>query len=153
MQEKEEFFQELQQKTGKQVFNVAKILMKELADEDLQEKMAQSFVKKIDNLSKKDRQKIREQAEETDYSMHVSSRFDLSDDSKSRIEKSLRDKISSKIKLNFDSTDEFVCGINLQIDGHKVVWTVDEYLQNLEDEFEEELKNRFESTKKANENE
>lgn len=143
-QERDEFLRELRTKVGDQVYSISRRVLKDLSDEDLEKQIISVFIDRIQKMGEDEQTEIADFVKNSDEKIQINSAFEIADDFKNKIEKALAEKISKKIELKFDITEEIICGIEMKLNGKKVEWSVDNYLSALEESFnrviEEEVK-------------
>ncbi|NCT41275.1 MAG: F0F1 ATP synthase subunit B [Alphaproteobacteria bacterium] len=109
--------------TKEQVFALSSKVLGELADATLEERMVAVFIKRLHALNDK------EKAAFASDSAIITSAFALP----SAQQKALKAEIKSDT-LKFKITPELVSGIELSANGHKLAWSVSDYLETLEKE-------------------
>jgi F-type H+-transporting ATPase subunit b len=57
--------------------------------------------------------------------------FDLPDGARRQVEAAVRDEFSDASEVQFHSSQDLICGIELRAGGYKLAWSVDEYLDAL----------------------
>ena len=136
--EKDSFLKGLKSRSMEYVCALADKMLKDLGDEELEERIAAVFVRKIAELSSKEKADFGGFITSEKKPLSISSSFELAD--------ATRRKISDAIKNNLDYQGEIVfeiqkglCGIELKTRGYTLAWNVKDYLA----EFEEKLAGVF----------
>ena len=114
---------DIARQTKEQVFAAASKVLIDLADTTLQDRMIAVFIKNLQGLSKQDKDAL-----SCDTAV-IASAFTLSSAQK----KSLKDEIKTET-LKFKIVPELVSGIELSVQGHKLAWSISNYLETLEQE-------------------
>jgi outer membrane biosynthesis protein TonB len=61
----------------------------------------------------------------------VRSAFDLPADQRAAIQNALNETFSAVVRINFEDSQDVVCGIELTANGQKVAWSIASYLTEL----------------------
>ena len=106
-----------------QVFAISSKVLGDLADATLEERMIGVFISHLRALSDKNR------AELSSDSAVITSAFALSQAQ----QKAIKSELSAK-SLKFKVAPELMGGIELSANGHKLAWSISDYLETLEKE-------------------
>lgn len=123
--------QEIVLRTQQEVFAIARKTLMDLADVSLEELASAVFVSRLaemDNHAKAEITAIKD----TSNSVLVRSAFDLPQKQRTAIQNSLNETFSAEINLQFETTPGFIAGIELNVNGYKVAWSIAEYLSSME---------------------
>jgi F-type H+-transporting ATPase subunit b len=149
--EQQEFLRELQQKIGDQVYAISRRVLKDLASEDLEKQIIAAFIDRVQDMDEEEQSDISGFVKEKDNVIQINSAFEISYDLHDQIEKALEKKLSQKAKFNFDVGGDMICGVEMKLDGQKVVWSIDSYLSALEERFKETMKEQVKEKKEEEE--
>jgi F-type H+-transporting ATPase subunit b len=133
-QQREDVLQNLRRKVGRHVFDVSRKILHELADDDLEKRLIQGFLHRLSNLDQSERETLFKQIKNTDEPAIVRSVFEISDSSKQKIEKTLADFTEGEFEVQFKSSEDLICGIEIHANGQKLGWSIDAYLRDLEED-------------------
>jgi len=61
----------------------------------------------------------------------VQSAFDIATDTQSKIEQALKQQITNGFTIRYMTQPDVVSGIELRVNGHKIAWSLNEYLETL----------------------
>lgn len=109
--------------TKAQVFALASKVLGDLADTTLEERMIAVFITRLQALSDKEKSTF------SSESVIVTSAFALS----SAQQKALKAEIKAD-SVKFKVMPELLSGIELSANGHKLAWSISDYLETLEQE-------------------
>lgn len=140
--EQERFLQELQQYAGEQVYTVARRALSDLANADLEQQVVAVFIERLRGLSEEDVQAFLNMLPEQEA--EVRSTFPLSETSRDGIRQTLRTELDVDITPHFVVDEALVCGVTLRVDGRRVAWNIDNYLNRLESDTRAKLEETFE---------
>jgi F-type H+-transporting ATPase subunit b len=138
--QREIFISELQKKAGKRVFSISRQVLKDLADSELEHQMTVSFLKYMENLEKDKREFLEKSYETTEKPVVLESTFILDEEIRGDFSSAVKKLLGQNVQVNFEKTEDIICGLILHIDGEKISWNIDSYLEGLKDEFMEFLK-------------
>lgn len=131
--ERESFTRELRRHVAVQAGMVARRCLEELADARLEELAWAVFLKKLENLPAEDLTRLK-QAALSAGSMQVTSAFALSDEMLQKLKGRLEALTAAETLLEHRQEPGLVCGLELEAGGHRVAWSVESYLENVEQE-------------------
>ena len=125
------FLKDLGERATKEVFAVTRQALKDLADKDLEQQMVDVFVKRIKELDKEERDLIAESIESSGKVL-VTSAFNIPEDSQTKIFQAIKEHISGESHGEYQISPDVISGIELRTVGHKIAWSLDNYLASLE---------------------
>ena len=121
--ELDDLSEDIVRQTKEQVFAVAAKVLSDLADSSLEERMFSVFVKRLQSLNKKDRSAL------SSNTAIINSAFNLSQDQQNILKNELEIKT-----LRFKVVPELLSGIELSVNGHKLAWSISDYLETMKQE-------------------
>ncbi|GET43402.1 F0F1 ATP synthase subunit delta [Microseira wollei] len=132
------FMLELRHRASVQVQSAIRRALIDLANVDLEQQMIEVFIERIEKLNECALASL----DRNSNPIVVCSSFDIPDEARPKIIQAVRDKVPSHINLEFETEPELICGIELRASGYKLAWSVENYLDRLEESlsavFEEE---------------
>ena len=132
--ERANVFHELRRLTGMEVYAIARQVLKDLADEELEERMVQVLAKRIETLGREEREKIRTLTAEGEP-IRVFSAFALSQEARVRLDQAIHRGLGPDLSGAYETAEDVLSGCELRIDGYKVAWSAKDYLDTLEEKF------------------
>lgn len=140
--EKETFIFELRRRIGQQACSIARRCLQDLADSHLEALIWDLFLKKIDKLSEDGRSALQEGLAKDDHKLVLRSAFEAPDEKLEQLKLNLQE-ILPDFKEDFTlaaKTDpSLVCGLELDAGGYRIAWSVDSYLEDVEEQILKEL--------------
>ncbi|MGC9368030.1 MAG: F0F1 ATP synthase subunit delta [Paracoccaceae bacterium] len=133
------FLSELQREAAGHVARLSRRVLRDLAGADLEPAIAETFLSRLAALDGEPLENLRAAAREAGGAVTVSSAFDLSADLRESVTAAIRDRISAEVQVVFETDPEMICGIRLKVRGQTLQWSVDAYLDDLEEEMAEVL--------------
>jgi F-type H+-transporting ATPase subunit b len=123
---------EITQRTLKEVFAITRKTLMDLAGVSLEERMAEVFIIRLQELEDEKRKAIANVLTTSPSAVLVRSAFLLPPLLQKQIQQALKEIISPDINTSFETSPELISGIELTADGHKIAWSITEYLGSLE---------------------
>jgi F-type H+-transporting ATPase subunit b len=120
--QQKEFVRDLKNRIGKQAVQISEKLLADLANEELEARMLDRFLDKVDEID------WRKAGKKT---IVVRSSFDP--------DKEKKDQLTSKLErdVEFKTSKELICGIELQVGDQVVSWGIKPYLSELDETYRE----------------
>ena len=131
--DKKSFVQDLRKMAGSQVYTIARKAFRDLADEDVEQRTINAFLVHLNAMSKKTREAIATSIKESGNEVIVRSAFEMPAKMREKITGSLRRKIADGIEIRYEAAPELIMGVELKIRGHKIAWSLEDYLDTLEE--------------------
>ena len=115
-----------------EVLALTRKTLADLAGENLEARITDVFVRHLHDLNGEEENKLRSLLQQSHQTPHVRSAFDLPPPQRAAIQRTLNEKFGTPIQIEFETSPGLVSGIELAIDGHKIAWSIPEYLTSLE---------------------
>jgi F-type H+-transporting ATPase subunit b len=125
-----------------EVFSIARKLLAELADADLEERMADSFVRRLLSVDAKTKDTIVKDFNSAPGQVTVRSAFLLSSPQRANIQNALNLFFSAAVSIRFETAPDVISGIELSTKGQKISWSISDYLVSLEKSVDELFSNQ-----------
>ena len=116
----------------REVLGIARQALKEMADLTLEERIAMVFLQRLRTLPEEQRSALQGFARTSHRPLLVRSAFALSSAVRETLLKGIQDALQVDLPVQFEITQSMIAGIELATDGHKVAWSVAEYLAELQ---------------------
>ena len=126
----------------KEVFAVVRKALTDLAAVSLEERMSEVFIRRLRTLDGKAREGLSEAIKTATKPVLVRSAFELPAVQRDGIQRALNETFSADVHLRFETAPDIVSVIEFVTDGHKVAWSIAEYLMSLETSVGELLKGK-----------
>lgn len=133
-QEKIMFLRELRQRSGEQVLAVARRVLSEMANADLEARIVSVFIDRLHALDDSELSALRETANKESETLIVRSAFPLKDDQRAALIDAVRDVLGTQSEPQFAIAEGLIGGIELRIEGHEIRWSIASYLAELEND-------------------
>jgi len=139
VREQDAFFSDLRQRAAKQLYATARKALRDLADVDLEDRIVDEFIRRIKALDEGKSVQIRNAIRGEDNNVIIQSAFSISASRQAQIEEVLKKQITNGFTLQYLQQPEIVSGIELRVNGHKIAWSLNEYLETLVESMTETL--------------
>lgn len=131
-QEQNAFLRTLRQNVIHQTYAIARQALKDLANADLEAQLVQAFCDRLRQLEPSQHQAIVQALSQTNQPILIRSSFELPPDQRQQVTDTLHTQFAIAQSIEFITTSDLFCGIEIKLAGQEVVWSFDTYLQTLE---------------------
>jgi F-type H+-transporting ATPase subunit b len=138
-QEKDAFLVELRRRAGREVLEVTRRVLRELADSDLDARVTSRFLIQLRQLSPDSRTRLAAAAREDGGQVHVRTAYPLAEREQEHLRAEIADVLGAGLAPDFETETDLVSGVELRAGGLKVAWALGDYLDSLEDALGETL--------------
>jgi F-type H+-transporting ATPase subunit b len=131
----------MKQQTAQAIVQGMRRALTDLADSEFEERMVQVFLRQLQSLDERTRQRLRETAEDEETQAHVVTSFHLNETVRSRI---IHDVgrvmgMGDQVQVGFEQSTDLFSGIVLSAGNITVGWTLRDYLDDMEADLEKTL--------------
>jgi F-type H+-transporting ATPase subunit b len=142
--------QAISRRMQQEVLAIARKALNDLAETSLEERIAEVFTRRLFALDEQTKAELAAILKgtgtgtgtgTTDPAL-VRSAFDLPPEQCAAIQKALNETFSANIRVTFETAPDIIAGIELTANGHKVAWSIADYLFSLEKGVDELLKGK-----------
>lgn len=127
-QEKASFERQLKNAIVKEVYDVSKKALHDLAHADIEAEAATIFVRRIRDMDDRNIGQLFKNG-----NVFVRSRFQLSDQIRGQIESAFKERNGEIENIQFETDSHLLLGIEATGGGKKVAWSLNDYIESLED--------------------
>jgi F-type H+-transporting ATPase subunit b len=131
---------EIAQKTQKQVFDITRKALTDIASISLEEQSANTFIKRLGESKDDEKKQFIDAFKSNANAILVRSAFDLPEKQQGEINNAVDTILGTKTQLQFKTTPELISGIELTTNGYKLSWSFSEYLNSLEKNITKKMK-------------
>jgi F-type H+-transporting ATPase subunit b len=135
-QEKDAFLEDLRQRTGRQVYAILRQALTDLAGAELEERLVDVFLQRLEDLDSEERQAIAAALGEEDQEVVIYSAHELPSETRKRLTTAVQTLRAddSQNNIRFADNPDLIGGLELRVTGYKVAWSLSNYLASLEEE-------------------
>lgn len=134
--------QALGRRAQQEVFAIARKALADLADANLEERMAGIFTRHLRAMDAQAKTNLGATLRNTPEPVLLRSAFELPAAQRAAIQNALNETFSAQIPVRFATAPELIGGIELIANGQKLAWSIDGYLASLENGVNELLKSK-----------
>lgn len=131
-EETDAFLRDLRHSASKQVYAVARRVLADLANVEIERRIVETFVSKIEQLAKPQRKEIIRTLHEGDHAAVIQTAFPLTDEFQQMITDSLRQHLFDDLDVRFEQSSHLTCGVVFHIGAYKIAWELSNYLTTFE---------------------
>ncbi len=146
--EKEALLHDLRRHTGKQTCTIARRVLKDIADVDMENQIIHVFIKKLRGLNKDEIEALKESIHQSPQKISVRSAFKITEKMAGEIKKVLQNQVADHVDVQFKISQDIICGIELKFSGRRISWNVADYLETLEENLLATLESKALNTEK-----
>jgi len=129
--ERAELGRQLSLRAQAEVFAVARKALSDLAGASLEERMIEVFIERLGRADADVGPTGATRPAAPARAALVRSAFEPAPAGRAKIETAIRERLGPNIAVNFETSPDLVCGVELTVDGVKLAWSVADYLSTL----------------------
>jgi len=144
--EKESFLNNLRQRAGEQVYEISHRVLSDLADIDLEQHIIDTFVARLRTLQNNELDRVAaavsawettghgaEQPSPESLVIHTTA-YEIDAKTRDQLTAAIRVRLGTAIIVHFEVDPDLICGVELRISGYKAAWSLQNYLETLDEE-------------------
>lgn len=132
-QEQTQFQEMLRERIGDQVLAITRRALSDLANVKLEHQIVEQFLHRLQTLDHDQKNALIQAAQQSEQAVIVRSTFTLPEDQRQRLTNTLTDLLGGTIQLQFERPPDLLCGIEVQVHGHRIAWSLHQYVAALDD--------------------
>jgi len=142
--EKDTFFQNLRQRLIQEIFAISRRALREMADQDLEQRLFIVLLDRLQQMAPKERQIIQDSIQAAGGELLVTTAFELPEKTREEYAAQMRNQFGQGLALRFATSGELLAGIEMFTSSRKIAWSLGNFLETLE----EDLSQAFEELEK-----
>jgi F-type H+-transporting ATPase subunit b len=127
-----------------EVFSIARKTLAELADVNLDERMTDIFLRRLHDLSDKQKDELRAALATSNRPALVRTAFEVGPPQKTAIEAGLKATLGEGTAIEYETKTGLISGVELTANGQKFAWSIADYLKSLTNSVHGLLEPKFE---------
>jgi len=131
--QKDAFLNNMRQSASKEIYAIARRALADLANEELESHIMETFIYKLQKMDEDEKKKMMEFLERKE-DIIIKSGFAIPESMRRSIRKTLQDEIGIDLNLKYLVSPEVISGIELSASDLRISWSIGSYLDSLEDE-------------------
>lgn len=156
--EQQSLNEELSRRAREEVFAIARQTLSDLAGTSLEQRITEIFLDRLGELNPAQISEMKSAFKTSSAALRVRTTFELSAQQRTVIETAIGEVLGKTKQVAFDIVPELVSGIEIISDGHKIAWSIADYLSSLAKSVDDllklktetEIENESESAKAVN---
>mgnify|MGYP001814680557 CR=1 FL=1 len=136
-EERADFATALRRRAGHEVIAITEQVLRDYAQADLVERLADGFVARLDDLDNDTREKLSEAAVRAHDPIIIETNAALNSGSRDRIACGVHEALATDIAVDFRQDENLVLGIRLTIGEQTLEWSAARYLRRLDSALDE----------------
>lgn len=143
--ERDRFLRDLRQRASEQVVDMLRQALMDLADADLEQQMVVVFIQRLRELGGRDKQAVADSIQKSGGQVVIRSAFTIPEEARKMLVGVVAERIldGSDIQARFERSPDMICGIELQADGRLVSWSIEDYLESVEEHVTQTLEQQL----------
>jgi F-type H+-transporting ATPase subunit b len=131
--EKNDVLASLRQQIKQQTYLITRRVLLDLANLNLEEQIINIFIQKLQTLNQKQIQEITQLSAKD---VTVTSSFVITNAQRQQISDICKQlNLIDNKEIYFTTSNDLICGIKLQLENYQIAWDIDNYLQDLSEQF------------------
>ena len=133
-EETDSFLSDLKRRLSESICQVARQALSDLAGTTLESQIVEQFLQRIRHLDDVHRKQVVESLLKAKGAMVVQTSLELQSDQMTKVATTLKNTLLSDMDVQFETSDDLLCGIALQTNSHTLAWDLRDFLNDLEQE-------------------
>ena len=140
--QKESLLVDLGQHAGVEIYSIVRRAFQDLADENLERQILNTFIKRLQNMDTFENEKVIEFYKTAGQQITVNSTFEIPEETRQSIKEIVRNQTGKDVKMQFRIVPELICGVEMSTHDTRIGWSIASYLNALEADLQEALTQR-----------
>ena len=149
--EREEVVAYARRRAGELGTEVARRTLEQLAAAELEGQIIDRFTARVADLGDEQRAGIEEHLEDGESAVTVRSAFAVPPDRRERLREAIAEAFGYDGDVRLEEVADLICGVELDVGGYSVGWNVNDFLEEVELEFDRRLVSGAESQERGGE--
>ncbi len=141
--QKEELLSDLRLQAGKDVYAVSRRAIRDLATDELEGQIINTFLKRLETMGESDKERLKEFYKKPGQKITVASTFEIPEEMRKKIQETLRRQVGTDMEIQYRTAPDMISGVELSANDMKIVWSIDSYLNDLEADLSRTLDRRI----------
>lgn len=124
--------EEISREIRSEIFQLSGKVLHDLASADLEEQLISVFCQQLKSLSSHQKEQLQIELNRNANGMLVQSNFSLTEKSRNKLEETLKNAFSVNKDIQYQENPEETLGIELSAGSYKISWSMNNYLNHLE---------------------
>lgn len=135
-EQQDSFLTELQSKSAEQIVILARKALQDLADQDLEEKMADVFIGHLQEMDQTMISQVRQSLTGSTSTVVICSVFDVTPTVKKKLTKAIHTLLKNDSAVEYEHQPKLIAGFRLKAGSMVIGWNLEEYLNDFQEEMQ-----------------
>jgi F-type H+-transporting ATPase subunit b len=131
--EEKTLLSDLANRVQQETFAIAGKVLEDLAGKKIEQQVVQVFLQRLHNLGSTEKEQMAALMKASRSPVVVRTAFDLPAPTRAEIEKTVKAAFATDRRVEFEKAAKLIGGIELIGDGHKISWSIGDYLSSLQE--------------------
>ncbi len=132
-QDQQKLAREIRDRLSQQVVLTARKALADLANANLEAQIIETFIDRLYNLEQLQTETIPTAPSSNPYHViSIRSSFTIPGEQRERLIAAIQEQIATNAEVQFETVEDFICGIELRAQDYKITWNIEHYLKELE---------------------
>ena len=137
--EKKAFLHDMRRRSAEHVLALARRTLSELADTQLEERVAEAFARQIEHMEPHLHDRLAKACRRAGGMIVIRTNFTLDTEAQHRITRAVHKGIIEEAEVSYKQIDDMICGIELKAGSQTLTWTFASFLDELEQRLNRDL--------------
>jgi len=129
--QKEAFLVDMRLQAGREVYAVIRRALGDLANDELERQIIDTFLKRLEIMDELDKKKLKEFYEKPGQKTIVRSTFEIPAKMRQKLQEAMRQQVGAEVEIQYHAAPDLISGIELCTNDMKIAWSIDSYLDDL----------------------
>lgn len=140
--QKNAFLAELRRRAGERIYAAARRVLQDLANDDLERQIINTFIKRLQDMEKDEKEAIKALGKKPQERVVIKSAFEIPEIMRKMVEEAVRDQVGGDVDMHFETSSRLICGIELHAQDRRISWSLNGYLEDLEEDLSRAIEQR-----------
>lgn len=147
--EQSSLHRDIMRHTREEVFAITRKTLADLASENLEQRICEVFIQRLRILNEAEKNLFTLAVQASSKPVIVRSTFELGHEQQSALKRTVKEVFAVDAVIEFQADADRISGIEISTNGHKVSWTISDYLDSLEHSIDQALESKTWSHEEA----
>jgi F-type H+-transporting ATPase subunit b len=139
--QQQSFVEDLRRTAATEITSAVRRVLRDIADEDLEQRTLRQFVKQL-TRSGEHAGSLKDFLARVGNTVTVNTAFALSQEQQADLRRTIHEVTDKEVDVRFETSPDLVSGVEFRADGRKLAWSIQEYLDGLEERVRRSLEQR-----------
>jgi len=132
LRQKQSLLADLTRHAGDEIYAIVRRALQDLADENLEKQIINTFIKRLRNMDAFEKEKFNELYKTSMQQITMRSTFEIPEETRRKILEIVDDQIGVGVKMQYEIAPELICGVEMIAHDMRIAWSIASYLNTLE---------------------